>query len=307
MLDKALEVFFALRATPRLRKKPSTSELIDWICALKKAGVDLAKVGHGIPFLGTLLKNEQRRRARRQAGEGVAARADVRSTSCSSCARRKVPVSTHEWMALMEALALGLHERSLDGFYHLAARSASRTSRYYDAFDEAFLAYFKGVDATSHRAHARAAGVARAIRRRSKALTDEQREALEELDLEKLRELFEERLQASRRSATTAATAGSAPAARRRSARGGTNPTGMRVGGGGGRSAMAVADERRFKEYRRDVVLDVRQIDVALRGLRRLVREGADRGARPRRDDRARPARTPASSRSCSARRAATA
>ena len=58
VLDNALEVVFGLRATPKLRKKPSTSELIDWICALKKAGVDLAKVGHGIPFLGTLLKTE---------------------------------------------------------------------------------------------------------------------------------------------------------------------------------------------------------------------------------------------------------
>ena len=58
VLDDALELFFSLRATPRLRKKPSTSELIDWICALKKAGVDLSKVGHGIPFLGTLLKTE---------------------------------------------------------------------------------------------------------------------------------------------------------------------------------------------------------------------------------------------------------
>jgi MoxR-like ATPase len=59
VLDNALEVFFGLRATPRLRKKPSTSELIDWICALKKAGVDLARVSGGIPFLGTLLKTEQ--------------------------------------------------------------------------------------------------------------------------------------------------------------------------------------------------------------------------------------------------------
>jgi MoxR-like ATPase len=59
VLDNTLEVFFGLRATPRLRKKPSTSELIDWICALKKAGVDLARVSGGIPFLGTLLKTEQ--------------------------------------------------------------------------------------------------------------------------------------------------------------------------------------------------------------------------------------------------------
>ena len=59
VLDNALEVFFGLRATPRLRKKPSTSELIDWICALKKANVDLSRVSGGIPFLGTLLKTEQ--------------------------------------------------------------------------------------------------------------------------------------------------------------------------------------------------------------------------------------------------------
>ena len=59
VLDNALEVFFGLRSTPRLRKKPSTSELIDWICALKKAGVDLSRVSGGIPFLGTLLKTEQ--------------------------------------------------------------------------------------------------------------------------------------------------------------------------------------------------------------------------------------------------------
>ncbi len=59
VLDQCLDIFYGLRATPRLRKPPSTSELIDWICALRKAGVDLSRVGHGIPFLGTLLKTEQ--------------------------------------------------------------------------------------------------------------------------------------------------------------------------------------------------------------------------------------------------------
>ena len=73
VLDNALEMFFGLRATPRLRKKPSTSELIDWICALKKAGVDLAKVGHGIPFLGTLLKTEEDVELVAEASEGVEA------------------------------------------------------------------------------------------------------------------------------------------------------------------------------------------------------------------------------------------
>jgi MoxR-like ATPase len=59
VLTQCLEVFYGLRSVPKLRKRPSTSELIDWICALQKAGVNLSSIGGGIPFLGTLLKNEQ--------------------------------------------------------------------------------------------------------------------------------------------------------------------------------------------------------------------------------------------------------
>jgi len=58
VLDQCLEVFYGVRSVPKLRKRPSTSELIDWICALRKAGVDLRSIGGGIPFLGTLLKTE---------------------------------------------------------------------------------------------------------------------------------------------------------------------------------------------------------------------------------------------------------
>ena len=59
LLDQFLDVFFRLRQTPGLRKRPSTSELVDWICALRKAGVDLSSFGGGLPFLGTLIKSEQ--------------------------------------------------------------------------------------------------------------------------------------------------------------------------------------------------------------------------------------------------------
>lgn len=59
VLDQTLELFYGLREVPRLRKKPTTSELIDWIAALRKSGVDLSSIGGGIPFLGTLLKTEQ--------------------------------------------------------------------------------------------------------------------------------------------------------------------------------------------------------------------------------------------------------
>lgn len=59
VVDQALEIFYGLREVPGLRKRPSTSELIDWISALKRSGVDVSRSSKGIPFLGTLLKTEQ--------------------------------------------------------------------------------------------------------------------------------------------------------------------------------------------------------------------------------------------------------
>src|SRR6478736_955363 len=107
--------------------------------------------------------------------------------------RRKIPVSTHEWMALMEAMALGLHESSLDGFYHLCRTLCVKDIAFYDAYDEAFLAYFKDV-------HTDALKLTEQLRawlanpRLLDELTEEQRQALQELDLEKLRAQFEQRL-----------------------------------------------------------------------------------------------------------------
>src|SRR3954451_2456549 len=186
---------------------------------------------------------------------------------------RKLHVSTHEWMALMEAMALGLHESSLEGFYELCRTLCVKDIALYDAYDEAFLAYFKDV----HTDALRLTEELQAWLANPKALeglTEEQRQAVQALDPEKLPQLFEQRLkeQKGRHDGGNRwiGTGGTSPFGT-----GGKNPNAMRVGGGGGRSAMQVADERRFREYRRDVVLDVRQIDVALRGLRRLGREGA--------------------------------
>ena len=59
LLDDCLATFFALREVAGLRKRPSTSELIDWIAALGRAGVDTSELGVKLPFLGTLIKNER--------------------------------------------------------------------------------------------------------------------------------------------------------------------------------------------------------------------------------------------------------
>jgi MoxR-like ATPase len=59
LVDQTLRVFFEIRANARLRKRPSTSELIDWIAVLKRAGVAEVKLEKELPFLGALLKKEQ--------------------------------------------------------------------------------------------------------------------------------------------------------------------------------------------------------------------------------------------------------
>jgi len=59
LLADCIATFYALREVAGLRKRPSTSELIDWIAALGRAGVDTGELGARLPFLGTLIKNER--------------------------------------------------------------------------------------------------------------------------------------------------------------------------------------------------------------------------------------------------------
>jgi len=59
LIREALKRFYWIREMEGLRKKPSTSELLDWIKALVLGGIALEKITHDMPFLGTLLKNEQ--------------------------------------------------------------------------------------------------------------------------------------------------------------------------------------------------------------------------------------------------------
>jgi len=59
LLDQVLIKFYWLREQADLRKKPSTSELVDWISALLRAGITLQQMEAHIPFLGSLLKKEQ--------------------------------------------------------------------------------------------------------------------------------------------------------------------------------------------------------------------------------------------------------
>ena len=70
LLDQVLIKFYWLRGQNELRKKPSTSELIDWIAALMRSGITPRQLESHIPFLGSLLKNEQDTEALQSYAEG---------------------------------------------------------------------------------------------------------------------------------------------------------------------------------------------------------------------------------------------
>ncbi len=59
LLDQSMKIFFEIRDMKRLRKRPSTSELVDWIAVLRAAGIGEVQLSDKLPFLGTLLKKEQ--------------------------------------------------------------------------------------------------------------------------------------------------------------------------------------------------------------------------------------------------------
>lgn len=59
LVNAALDAFYDIRKMRQIQKKPSTSELLDWIQALRISGVDVKKIIDQIPYIGVLLKKNQ--------------------------------------------------------------------------------------------------------------------------------------------------------------------------------------------------------------------------------------------------------
>jgi len=186
---------------------------------------------------------------------------------------RKVRVGAQEATALARALVMGLHESSLDGFYHLARAICVHRESDLDKFDEAFVAHFRGIETKNlELIDELEAWLADPANR--KQLSEEELAQLQSLDMAELKRMFEERMKEQRGRHQGGnrwiGTGGTSPFGAQ-----GAHPSGLRVGQmGGGRSAMGIADARRFRPYRSDLLLDVRQIEVALRKLRAFQREG---------------------------------
>jgi uncharacterized protein len=185
-----------------------------------------------------------------------------------------VPVSIQEWRAFVAALERGLHGSSLLRFYHLGRSCLIKSETYFDAYDKVFVRIFKGVEGQVSDEAMKEIMEWLEDPENFPELSPEEYAALERLAGDELMQRFLETLekQTERHDGGDrwVGTGGRSPFGHS-----GVHPTGIRVGGPGrSRSAMKVAEERRFSDYRTDQILDTRHMRVALRRLRRLTRTG---------------------------------
>jgi uncharacterized protein len=185
-----------------------------------------------------------------------------------------VPVAIQEWQMFITSLEKGLHDSNLFAFYNIAKATLIKSETYYDAFDRVFARVFKGVEGELSASDELSDWLSDP--KNFDGLTDEQRKMLEQLDADELMrrylETLEEQDERHDGGGRWVGTGGHSPFGN-----GGEHPTGIRVGGQSqNRSAMKVAEDRRFEEYRTDHTLDIRNVRLALKRLRHLTREGPD-------------------------------
>ena len=187
----------------------------------------------------------------------------------------KVPVTTKEYLMLIEGMQKGVVGSSIDDFYYFSRTCLVKDEANFDKFDRAFGEYFKGVEAIM--------GVEADIplewlRKQAELnLTPEEKAKIEAMGgWEKLMETLKKRLEEQKGrhqgGSKWIGTGGTSPFGAY-----GYNPAGIRIGqeGSRNRSAVKVWDQREYQNLDDQVELGTRNIKIALRRLRRFARDGA--------------------------------
>jgi uncharacterized protein with von Willebrand factor type A (vWA) domain len=187
----------------------------------------------------------------------------------------KVPVTTKEYLMLIEGMQKGVVDSSIDNFYYFSRTCLVKDEANFDKFDRVFGEYFKGVEAVM--------GVNADIplewlrKQVELNLSPEEKAKIEAMGgWEKLMETLKKRLEEQKGrhqgGSKWIGTGGTSPFGAY-----GYNPEGVRIGqdGSRNRSAVKVWDQREYQNLDDQVELGTRNIKVALRRLRRFARDGA--------------------------------
>lgn len=189
----------------------------------------------------------------------------------------QVPVSIREYLDLLTALNEHLVFADSEEFYRLARICLVKDEKHFDKFDRAFKHFFDGLDTLANPL-ANAAIPEDWLRKEiEKNLSAEELAQIEKMgSLEKLMEEFEKRLQEQHKrhqgGNRMVGTGGTSPYGAY-----GANPEGVRLAGPSrNKTAVKVWEKREFKNLDDSLELGTRNLQVALRRLRRFARQGAE-------------------------------
>jgi hypothetical protein len=190
-----------------------------------------------------------------------------------------LPVSPTAFLTLHRALAMGL-VGSIEDFYTASRSILVKSERYFDLFDQVFAHHFKGADMPDPKG-IELDELARSMLefwlqqpQELARLLGMDEKALKKLTPEQLLEYFKERLkeqtEAHHGGGKWIGTGGHSPVGHS-----GYHPGGMRVGGAsGGKSAVKVALERRYRDYSQEGPLTQALVGEALKRLRHMAPAG---------------------------------
>lgn len=187
--------------------------------------------------------------------------------------QRGLDVSLNEWLTLLEGMEQGLHHNSLSGFYYLCRAVLLKSEADFDRFDQAFLEFFQDVPFKGE--------LPQELLDWLEAPSEDLQRTLNELKalgftdewIEDLLQRLQERLaqQTSEHNGGTFWVGTQGGSAFGNS---GWHPNGLRIGGQGRfHTAMTVAGERHYRDFRKDNTLDTRQFQLAFRTLRQMTQQ----------------------------------
>jgi uncharacterized protein with von Willebrand factor type A (vWA) domain len=191
----------------------------------------------------------------------------------------RVPVTLREFLDLLEGMEAGLADFDVEAFYYLARTALVKDERHIDRFDQVFSAHFSGLEAISGAEVSEPQTLPEEWLRKlaEKHLTAEEKALVASLGgfealMETLRKRLEEQQGRHQGGSKWIGTAGTSPFGAY-----GYNPEGVRIGQKTSRHRRAVKvwDSREFRDFDDAREIGTRNIKVALKRLRRWVREGA--------------------------------
>jgi uncharacterized protein with von Willebrand factor type A (vWA) domain len=192
----------------------------------------------------------------------------------------RIPVTLREFLTLLEGCEAGIATYDVEAFYFLARSILVKDERFIDRFDQVFSKVFRGVDAVSGDGAVAVAELPEEWLRKlaERHLSEEDKRLVEALGgfeklMETLRRRLEEQKGRHQGGSKWIGTAGTSPFGAY-----GYNPEGVRIGQDQSRHRRAVKvwDRREFRNFDDSVEIGTRNIKVALKRLRRWVREGAE-------------------------------